>query len=261
MFQKYKHTLSIIGITILVYLLNTVPFTKPFLLPLALAGIIGLIAYGYRQKQKGEQIGKTRNFIYLLTATVLLVVAATGWFFSPFFFALYLLALVLAFEFESSVSIGFIATLAALFSMNVGEVDIAYDFLVILSLIAFIPLTFYLRKEFIKLKEAKNEILVLRRKTSTLPSGIVEDVLLNKVHDFSATLRQPLNDIKQLTYRLVEHDTKNERKKLHDRVISCSEEALRTLKKFEDDTTGSISVSSRDKTQPSPGIPLDPARS
>ncbi|MDA1317235.1 MAG: hypothetical protein O3B87_04385 [bacterium] len=94
-----------------------------------------------------------------MTAAILLVVAATGWFFSPFFFALYLLALLLAFEFESAASIGFIGVLAVLFSLNVGKVDIAYDFLVILSLVSFIPLTFYLRKEFLKLKETEKRDL------------------------------------------------------------------------------------------------------
>ena len=248
MFNKYKNTLFTIGITVLIYLLNAIPFTKPLLLPLALAGIIALIIYGVIQKRKGEDVLRTQRFIYILTATILLVVAATGWFFSPFFFTLYLLALVLAFEFEPAVGIGFIAVLVGLFSLNVGEVDVAYDFLVILSLIAFIPLTLYLRREFLKLKEAEKEILVLRKTSSTPPSGIVEDILLNKIHNFSANLRQPINDIKQLTHHMVKHDTRIEREKLQERVLACSEEALRSLKKFEDETTGSISVTTKDRT-------------
>ena len=180
MLKKYKNTLFIVGITVLIYLLNAVTFTKPLLLPLALAGIIGLIIHSLIQKRKGEGIVRSQRFIYILTATILLLVAATGWFFSPFFFTLYLLALVLAFEFEPAVGIGFIAVLVGLFSLNVGEVDVAYDFLVILSLIAFIPLTVYLRREFLKLKEAEKEILVLRKTSSTPPAGIVEDILLNK---------------------------------------------------------------------------------
>lgn len=248
MFKKYKNTLCIVGITVLIYLLNAVSFTKPLLLPLALAGIIALIMYGVIQKRKGEDVVRTQRFIYILTATVLLVVAATGWFFSPFFFTLYLLALVLAFEFEPAVGIGFIAILVGLFSLNVGEVDVAYDFLVILSLIAFIPLTLYLRREFLKLKEAEKEILVLRKTSSTPPSGIVEEILLNKIHNFSANLRQPINDIKQLTHHMVKHDARTEREKLQERVLSCSEEALRSLKKFEDETTGSISVTTKDRT-------------
>ena len=249
MFKKYKNTLFIVGITMLVYFLNVLPLSKPLLLPLALFSIIGLVGYGYRQKKVGAPVGRTPGFIYLLTAAILLVVAATGWFFSPFFFALYLLALLLAFEFESAASIGFIGVLAVLFSLNVGEVDIAYDFLVILSLVSFIPLTFYLRKEFLKLKEAEKEILVLRKTASTPPSGIVEDILLNKIHNFSANLRQPINDIKQLTHHLVNHDSKTEREKLQSRVIACSEEALRSLKRFEDETTGTVSTVTSNKTQ------------
>ena len=248
MFKKYKNTLFIVSITVLVYLLNAVPFTKPLLLPLALAGMIGLIGYSYRRRQSDERIVRTGIFMYLLTAIILLVVAATGWFFSPFFFTLYLLALVLAFEFEPAVGIGFIAVLVGLFSLNVGEVDVAYDFLVILSLIAFIPLTLYLRREFLKLKEAEKEILVLRKTSSTPPAGIVEDILLNKIHNFSANLRQPINDIKQLTHHMVKHDARIEREKLQERVLACSEEALRSLKKFEDETTGSISVTTKDRT-------------
>lgn len=245
--SKYKNTIFIIAIAILAYLLNVLSFTKGLLLPLALIGIITLIAYTLVQKRKGEEAIRTHRFIYLLTATVLLVVAATGWFFSPFFFTLYLLALILAFEFESSVSIGFIAVLAGLFSMNVGEVDVAYDFLVILSLIAFIPVTFYLRKEFLKLKEAEKKILVLRTASSTQPLRIVEDILLNKIHSFAANMRQPVNDIKQLTHHILKHEAKSEREKLSERVIACSEEALRMLKKFEDETTGSISVTTKGK--------------
>ena len=248
MFKKYKNTLFIVSITVLVYLLNAVPFTKPLLLPLALAGMIGLIGYSYRRRQSDERIVRTGIFMYLLTAIILLVVAATGWFFSPFFFTLYLLALVLAFESEPAVGIGFIAVLVGLFSLNVGEVDVAYDFLVILSLIAFIPLTLYLRREFLKLKEAEKEILVLRKTSLNPPSGIVEDILLNKIHNFSANLRQPINDIKQLTYHMVKHDARIEREKLQERVLACSEEALRSLKKFEDETTGSISVTTKDRT-------------
>jgi predicted membrane protein len=136
----------------------------------------------------------------------LLLVASTGWIVSPFFFTLYLLAILLGFTFTPSTSVAFILTLAGLFSFDIGTIDIAYDYLTILSLLTVIPLTFYLRKEYLRLKETEKEILVIR-KDEKVYQNKVEDLLANKVNDFAVNLRQPINDTKQLAFPLKKNAT------------------------------------------------------
>lgn len=135
-----------------------------------------------------------------------------------------------------SVSIGFIVTLVALFSFNIGEVDLAYDFLIILSLLTTIPVGLFLRKEYLKLKESHKEILVLKHDQEQYKNKL-EEVLANTMNNFAVNLRQPLNDIKQLAYLMEKAKGKNEDKD-RERIIASSEEALRILKDFEEETTG-----------------------
>lgn len=225
------------AITIAVFLLTKLPGISLFKLQLAILSLFVFIVYSYFLKRKGVTHIADKKFIYLLAATVLFLVASTGWFFSPFFFILYLLAIFLAFIFSSSISITFVGTLVALFSFNIGEVDLAYDFMIVLSLLTTIPLSLYLRKEYLHLKESEKEILVLQRQKNNFGDKI-EEVLSNTISNFSVNLRQPINDIKQLAYRIKGVKEKKEMAQDMERIIVSSEEALRVLKEFEENTTG-----------------------
>lgn len=225
------------ALTLIVFFLTNNPFTSPFKLQLTLASLIALLGYAYFRRKEKEEFAKNQNLYFFLTLFVLFLVAATGWFFSPFFFSLYLLAIFMAFVFSPITAALFVGLLAGLFSLNIGEVDLAYDFLVVLSFLVVIPITFYLREGYLRLKEAEKEVLVLEKEKREYQDTI-EAVLANTINGFAVNLRQPLNNIKQLTHRLKEVKKENEVEKNRERIIASSEEALRILRKFEEETTG-----------------------
>lgn len=235
--EKFKPAVLIVLLTLGIFGLTKNPLTESFKLQLLLVSILAAAFYGYKLSRDGKVLTQTQSFIYLFIATVLLLVAATGWFFSPFFFVLYLLGVTLALMYSPMVSISFIVTIVALFSFNVGEVDLAYDFLIILSLLATIPVGLSLRKEYLKLKEEAKEILVLQHEHEKFKNEL-EEVLANTMNNFAVNLRQPLNDIKQLAYLLAKTKGKAGKEKDRQRIIASSEEALRMLKNFEEETTG-----------------------
>ncbi|HLD26454.1 MAG TPA: hypothetical protein VJB63_00635 [Patescibacteria group bacterium] len=232
--HKIRNILFTIGITLIVYILTKNPITTFFKLQFALLGLLAVIIYGYFVVKK---TGHIRTMIMISAIFVLFLVAATGWFVSPFFFTLYLLAILLGFTFTPSTSVAFILTLTGLFSFDIGTIDIAYDYLTILSLLTVIPLTFYLRKEYLHLKEAEKEILVIR-KDEKVYQNKVEDLLANKVNDFAVNLRQPINDTKQLAFLIKKNATHESTIKDVDRIIASAEESLRMLQEFEEKVTG-----------------------
>lgn len=224
-------------ITLLVYFLSKNPFTSSLRLQFALLSLIALLVYSYFLKKRGTPYIEDTKFRYLLTIVVLFLVASTGWFFSPFFFVLYLWAVFLAFLFSPKASMSFVITLVILFSFNIGDVDRAYDFMVVLSLLTTIPLSLFLRKEYIKLKESQKEILVLQKQKENFNST-VEEVLANKISSMAVALKQPINDIKQLTFRMEDEKVKQKLELDRERILASSEEALRVIKEFEEQSTG-----------------------
>ena len=140
------------AMTIAIYLLTKLPAISLFKLQLTALSLLVLAVYSYFLKRKKLTHLTNDTFVYLLIAFVLFLVASTGWFFSPFFFFLYLLAIFLAFIFSAKMSIIFVVVLATLFSFNIGEVDLAYDLIVVLSFLTTIPLSLYLRKNYLKLR-------------------------------------------------------------------------------------------------------------
>lgn len=244
--SNFARVIGIIFTTLLIFLLTKNPITAPFKLQLALIILIVMGIYSYLLTKRGEVLSEHKPFLYLLLSFILLLVGSTGWFFSPFFFSLYLLAIFLAFTFSTAASLSFVVTLVILFSFNIGEVDLAYDFLVVLSLLTVIPISLYTRKEYLRLKEAEKDILILKKEHEKYLSK-VDEVLGNKINNFAANLRQPINDIKLLGYRLLKATKLPDLKKYSERLIFASEEALSVLKGFESETTGTTVVSTPDK--------------
>ena len=255
--DKFKPAILVVALTLGVFALTKNPFTEGWKLQLLLVSILAAAFYGYKLVREGKGLSQTQSFVYLFIATVLLLVAATGWFFSPFFFTLYLLGVTLALMYSPTVSTSFIVTTVALFSFNVGEVDLAYDFLIILSLLATIPVGLSLRKEYLKLKESAKEILVLQHEHEKYKNEL-EEVLANTKNNFAVNLRQPLNDIKQLAFRMEKIKSQAEEKKDRERIIASSEEALRMLKNFEEETTGKKLLSTPNTSAPAPAATTSP---
>ena len=228
--SKVLPAVFIIALILITFVLTKNPLTAAFKLQMSLLSILALIFYGFFLKRKEVHLASQKSFIYLMVATNLFLVGATGWFFSPFFFSLYLMTILLSFLLSPLVSFGFVATLIGLFSVNIGEVDLAYDFLVVLSLLITIPLSLYLRQEYLKLKEGQKDILILEDDKKF--ESKVEQILSNKINNLAVALRQPVNDVKLMAYRL------NKKVKNRDRMITAAEEALRVIKQFEGQSTG-----------------------
>lgn len=238
MSKEFKASILAPLVTIGIFVLTKNSFTGPFSLQMTLISLLALIVYGAIVKKRGQLILETSAFVFLFYAFVLFLVASTGWFFSPFFFALYLLAILLAFVFDIKTSLGFVITLVVLFSFNIGEVDLTYDFLVVLSLLTVVPLSVYLRREYLRLREAEKKILVLEKEGDTEGRSKVEEILANKVNNFAVNLRQPMNDVKQLAHRLENVKSKESFDKTRQRILASIDESLRMLKSFEEEVTG-----------------------
>lgn len=234
--SRLKSVAPIILITLAIYLLTHTTIIAPFRLHLTFLMLITLIVYRF-YKPSVESPLKPKILLYMIIACILFLVSATGWFFSPFFFTLYLSAIFLSFVFPPAVFSAYIITLTLLFSFNIGEVDLAYDFLVILSLLTTIPLSLFLRKEYLRLKQNEKDILILQKERESYHSK-VEELLSNKITSFAANLRQPINDIKQYAYHLEDVKSKKEAATHRDRIIASAEEAIRTVNTFEADATG-----------------------
>lgn len=239
---KIKSALLTILLTVAIFVLTKTPPVSYFKLQMALIALISFAIYSYILNRKGQALTTHKTFIFVMMGTLLFLVGATGWFFSPFFFTLYLLAIVLSFIASLGVSLGFVLTLVVLFSFNIGEVDLTYDFLVVLSLLTTIPLSLYLRKEYLRLKENQKAILVLEQKKHY--ESTLEAILANKINNFAVNLRQPINDIRLLAERLSKARKREEINKNIERISISSKEALHLLKSFEGETTGKELLSS-----------------
>ena len=142
-----KPAAGIILITLFSVVFSKSPKTSVYSFHLAILSFLALLVWAYLVKKKGRQLEKDGVFLYLLTFFILFTVASTGWFFSPFFFLLYLLAIILAFVASTLTSIVFIAVLSGFFLLTVAEVDLVYDLLVVFSYLTVIPLILYLKSK------------------------------------------------------------------------------------------------------------------
>lgn len=237
-------SIGIVLLTLFIFFLTKNPSTAPFKLHLTLLSIVCLIVFSFFN-QKSESDNRSKIFIYLAVTTVLFIIGSTGWFLSPFFFALYLSVIALSFSVSLPVALAFAVTLVAIFAFNIGEVDPTYDFLVVLSLLTTIPLTIYLRKRYLKMQEAQKEILILKQEKQAYKDK-VDEVLSNVLTNFAVNLKQPINDIKQMAYRMSKLNKEKE-EQYRQRIISASEEALNNLNHFEEEATGHKLLTNSDK--------------
>ncbi|MBP9870174.1 MAG: hypothetical protein KBC53_01580 [Nitrosomonas sp.] len=222
-------------IPLLVFIISRNIYTSAFNFVVTLALIMATMAYAALHTYKAFSIQKMG---YLLLTTLLYLVATSGWFFSPFFFLLYLASIGISFFYGHAAAMIFTFTLVGLFSLNIGEVDITYDFLVLLSLLSVLPLNYYLRKFFLTMKEDQKDILVLKRDGNKSSDSKVEELLANKVNNMSANLREDINDIKQLAYASKVIREKDKLEKNNERIRISAEKALLLLNEFEQEVTG-----------------------
>ena len=233
-----------------VFVVTSVPGVNRLTSVLAL--VLGGVLLALRFSSRG---GPTLT-VLLWTLVVLLLVGATGWFFSPFFFALYLLGIALGFVYTVGVAVAFTLALITLFAFSIGEVDPTYESLILLSLLSVIPITMGLRRSFLVVQQEKKGILILEPDERS-PSGITSlDVILrNQVNRVGVLLRQPLTYVKQGLALLAEGKLNDpEYRETIPRMRKAIEDSLTMVKEFESGTTRNVLLGRREK----PGAPHSP---
>src|SRR3989344_3062956 len=169
--RKYFGAISVAVLTFLVFFLTTFPATRPvvndlFLLYIAVVFLGSLYYHIARRSISNNKI----NDLYLTTIFMALLFwfGVTGWFFSPFFYLLYLLAIVLAFILSPFATLLFVISLIGLFAPNIGSIDITLDFVTVLSLFSIVPITYFLQKEYLYLRQQEKKVLILEEETQEL---------------------------------------------------------------------------------------------
>ena len=231
-----KHRLVGLSIAILapfVYILTIHPLTKVYSFWMVIFFFaLSFSTYLFRRNN-------LNYFVVSVSLFVLFLVGMTGWYFSPFFNWLYLLAIAMSFLYDPEISAIFVLVLVGLFLPNIGAIDVMLDMLFIASLVFIIPLTYFLRREYLKLKENEKKILILEKERAHYKDK-VEEVLSNKMIRFAVELREPINDIKQIAYFMEENGHLDKEKNA--KIIKLAERSINELKKFEEDTTGKKNV-------------------
>lgn len=201
-----------------------------------MALLVLLVAFGMSFYKKADLL-TLRTAIHGLL--LLLIVGATGWFLSPFFFLLYLFPIYLGFLYTPWVAFSFLAALLIIFgSSSIGDVDVAFDTLTLLSLLLAIPLIIYLRKKYLILRQTKKDILILEDESGIKDADTIGRLLANRVTSLGVNVRQPLTFVKQASTLLLEDDlTPEEATQSLKRIQTTATETLEMIRQFETETS------------------------
>ncbi|MEK7500080.1 MAG: hypothetical protein AAB649_05755 [Patescibacteria group bacterium] len=231
--QIIGKTLLFFFFPLLVFGLSSISAVSMYTLHIALVCFIVAIALSF---VKNAKLALTKTSINSLL--ILLLVGGTGWFLSPFFFLLYLLPIYLGFLYVPAVAFGFLSALLIIFASSVGEVNVSFDVMTLLSLLLVIPLIIYLRKKFLILKQTDKDILILQDETAIKDTDTIAALLANRVTNLGVTIRQPLSFIKQAATVLIEEElSPKERTEYLKRIRSTANESLKDIKDFEGGTS------------------------
>src|SRR3990167_3294972 len=189
--------LLVASTTIFVYFVTILPQTKMYVTRLFLFYFVFTIcAFLYHLWINHRKLSSntTNQFVFILSTTALFWVGLTGWYFSPFFYLLYLLGILYAFIYSPFVTFIFASILSFLFFPNIGSIDVGFDIVTLLSLFSMVPITYFLQKEYLRLKESENKVLILERENQKYKNK-VDEVLGNRITRVAVDLKQPINDI------------------------------------------------------------------
>lgn len=217
-------------LTVITYILTIHPLTRDYNIYFLLIAAVVCVGLYITDKKDSQA------FVYTSILLVLIIVGITGWFGSPLFSWLYVLAIALAFIFAPFVANVFVLILVLLFLPSLRSFDLNFELLTITSLLLIIPIAEYLRDKYLSLKEKEKDILVLKEENKQYESKLNE-VLSNKISRESIDLKEPINDIKQII--LYYKTTKNPVKKVDlDKIIDLSNKSLKVINDFEEESTG-----------------------
>lgn len=182
---------------------------------------------------------------------VLTLVGSSGWFFSPFFFTLYLGAIALGFIYTPLVAVTFTVSLLIIFAASIGEVSPTADFLTLVSLLSVIPITIVLRKSFLLVQQEKKGILILESEEKNAALTSLDSVLSNQVNKIAIVLRQPITYIRQGLALMKDNAlTDEEYPQVIQRMSRAADEVFTLVKEFESGTTKNKLVSRKAEDRP-----------
>jgi len=229
--RKYIHGLGLILLTFLIFLLSVFPTTKSFLYIFLYGSIVLLSVQIILQKYSSEL------FIYSLFALILFVVSLTGWFISPLFYLLYFGVIIMSFLYDPLISVLYIVVLSLIYIPNISTIDIKWDILHFISFFLVIPFTYFLRNEYVRLRENEKKILVLEKK-HLISASVLEQLSNNKIFDITLAVREKINDVAQYSYLLNKTQDTEKAKKYRAKIQSLTKEALQIISEFEQKSTG-----------------------
>ena len=219
-------------VPIIVFILTSVPGLN------RVTPIVVLLAIGLLIAARFISTWPRSATIMVWTVLVLSLVGSTGWFFSPFFFTLYLIAIGLGFLYTPIVAVTFTVALILLFASSVGEVSATADFLTLVSLWSVIPITIGLRRSFLLVQQEQRGILILETDEKTSGITSLDAVLRNQVNRIAILIRQPITYIRQALALLHQNVlSEEEKKEVLERMGRSADEVFTLIKEFESDKT------------------------
>lgn len=227
-------------ITLSIYFLTVLPGTRSiansmFVLYIFVASV-GIAYWPFARKTLKNDSLYTAYFLAVFVS-LLMWIGVTGWFVSPFFYFLYLLAIILAFIYSPFATLLFVLVLVGLFVPNIGSIDLTVDMITVISLFSVVPLTYFLQKEYLQLKQTEKKVLILEEQGKDLKNK-VDQVLANKVSKFAVDLRQPVNDIRQVALVALKSKKKGKLEEALHKITVLGRESLDQIEKFEEGVTG-----------------------
>jgi signal transduction histidine kinase len=217
-------------LTVLVYIFTIHPLTRQYNIFLLAAIFLFFLTLLITNK-KNSQV-----FIFVSIFLILTLVGITGWFGSPLFSWLYVLAIAISFVFSEFVANIFALILVLLFLPSLRSFDLTFELLTIFSLLLIIPVADFLRNKYLSLKEKENDILILKNENKEYGTKLSE-ILANKVSKESVDLKEPINDIKQMIsfYKATKKPMKQSD---YSKIIDLTNKSLRIIDDFEEKATG-----------------------
>lgn len=243
--QRFGIPLTYLFLPLFMFIITSLPGLKSFVPFMSLVLVAAIIAARF--------ISRAPFWLntVLWVLLVLSLVGATGWFYSPFFFALYLLGIALGFIYTPLVATFFVIALILMFAFNVAEVNASYDFLTLLSLLTVVPITIALRRKFLILQQSRKGILILEQEGDEPGITSLDQVLKNRVNSIGTRLRQPLTYLKQGLALLDGNElTEEEFPDVLSRMRKAVEELFTLDREFERDSTKNNFMNNKEETKP-----------
>lgn len=236
---RQMHVLALPFTTVMVVIFASNPLLAPYFFRLLIFysffTIFAALYYLYARHSKIASKAPTL-FIYILTVTLLLIIGATGWTISPFFYFIYLLIIFYIQVFPLHTVMAFIVTF---FGFTTGYFNIPLssiiDKLVIVCLL--LPVARFMQVQYLKRSESEKKILILEEKDKPY-KDTAEQYMGNKISKLGFDMRQMLGDIVQIAKFNEQKLTHTKEEVALEHIEELAKSAIERVDQFEEDSTG-----------------------